>query len=284
MTAYDLSRREILRAGGLTPAAGIVPATAHGRIIWGSNRGVWEKFNAAMPGGLQRSVRTYYDYGQIPRSWPNSAGNAWVTLSLRPSRDVSELLDGKLDTQLKALISSAPAHSQLTFYHENNPGNPLGYPRSISNATTAVEIQRYGHRLCAGSRVQFGVIIVGPAVANWIARDLDWYGVDQYLFGTRYLTNGRLDPHKQYAHLDNDLAVFKHKSGLRHPQVCFPETNAHPARYQEGWFTELAAWATEHNCHRIQSFWDGQQGDGGKWPPSKAVIRRMRYLSQLYAR
>jgi len=53
-----------------------------------------------MPAGLQRSVRTFYDYGQIPQSWPNSAGNAWVTLSLRPSRDVSELLDGKLDPQM----------------------------------------------------------------------------------------------------------------------------------------------------------------------------------------
>ncbi len=105
-----------------------------------------------------------------------------------------------------------------------------------------------------------------------------------YLFGTRYLTNGKLDPRELYKHLDNDLAVFKHKSGLRHPQVCFPETNAHPALYQEGWFTELAAWATEHNCHRIQSFWDGQQGDGGKWPPGKAVIRRLRYLSALYAK
>ena len=51
--------------------------TVHGRIIWGCNRGVWEKFNAAMPAGLQRSVRTFYDYGQIPPSWPDSAGNAW---------------------------------------------------------------------------------------------------------------------------------------------------------------------------------------------------------------
>jgi len=74
MIAYDLSRREVLRAGGLAPAAGMLPATAHGRIIWGSNRGVWEKFNAAMPAGLQRSVRTFYDYGQIPQSWPNSPG------------------------------------------------------------------------------------------------------------------------------------------------------------------------------------------------------------------
>lgn len=283
MTIYDLSRREVMRSGALAAAAGIHAGAAHGRIVWGCNRGVWESFNAAMPTGLQRSVRIYYDYGQIPLSWPNRAGNAWVTLSLRPSRDVRQLLDGKLDTQLRALISSAPAHSQLTFYHENNPGNPLGYPRSISNATTAVEIQRHGHRLCAGSRVRFGAIIVGPAPAHWLAPRLDWYGVDQYLFGKHNLTNGKLDARKLNAHLDKDLAVFQHMSGLRHPQVCIPETNAHPAHYQEGWFTELAAWAAGHNCHRIQTRWNGGQGDGGPWPPSKGVIRRLRYLSELYA-
>ncbi len=141
---------------------------------------------------------------------------------------------GRQARPANALISSAPAHSQLTFYHENNPGNPLSYPKSISNATTAVEIQRYGQRLCAGSRVRFGVIIVGPAVANWIAPHLDWYGVDQYLFGTRYLTNGKLDPRKLYKHLDKDLAVFKHKSGLRHPQVCFPGNKRTPSALPGG--------------------------------------------------
>lgn len=279
----DLSRREVLKAGGLAAAAGVLPAVGRHRIVWGSNRGAWEGFNAAMPAGLQRSVRIYYDYGQIPQSWPNHTGNAWVTLSLRPSRSAADLLDGKLDVQLKALIATAPAHSQLTFYHENNSGNPLRYPRSINNPAAAVHIQRHGQRLCAGSHVRFGVVIVGPAVDRWIAPGLDWYGVDQYLFGTRYLTHGRLDARKLYAHLERDLAVFRHKSGRRHPQICIPETNAHPVHYQAGWFSELAAWAAEHNCHRIQTFWNGQQGDGGPWPPQPPVIRRLRQLSKLYA-
>lgn len=284
MSIYDLSRREVLRSGALAATAGVLPAAARGRIVWGCNRGVWDSFDAAMPAGVQRAVRIFFDYGQIPQTWPSHTKNAWITLSLRPSRNVADLLDGKLDTQLKTLIASAPAHSQLTFYHENNPGNPLRYPRSISNATAAVQIQRHGHRLCAGSHVTFGVIIVGPAVANWIAPRLDWYGVDQYLFGKRYLTHGKLDARKLHDHLDRDLAVFRHKSGLKHPQICIPETNANPVHYQEGWFSELAAWAAEHNCHRVQTFWNGKQGDGGTWPPSKAVIRRLRRLSALYAK
>jgi hypothetical protein len=284
MSLYDLSRREVMKASGLTAAAGVLPAARRGRIVWGCNRGVWESFDAVMPAGLQRSVRIFFDYGQIPQSWPSHTGKAWVTLSLRPTRHIADLLDGKLDAQLKALIKTAPRHSQLTFYHENNPGNPLRYPRSISNATTAVHIQRHGHRLCAGSNVTFGVVIVGPAAEHWIAPRLDWYGVDQYLFGKRYLTHGRLDARKLHDHLDRDLAVFRHKSGIKHPQICIPETNAHPVFYQAGWFSELAAWAIEHNCHRIQTFWNGHQGDGGRWPPRPAVIRRLRHLSTLYGK
>ena len=68
MTIYDLGRREVMRSGALAAAAGIRAGAAHGRIVWGCNRGVWESFDAVMPAGLQRSVRIYYDYGEIPQS------------------------------------------------------------------------------------------------------------------------------------------------------------------------------------------------------------------------
>jgi hypothetical protein len=280
----DLSRRQMFSASGLIlagAATGITPATAQSRIIWGSNRGVWEKFNAAMPAGIQRSVRIYYDYDQYPQAWPQRTPGAWITLSLRP--DVPKLLSGQLDTQLKAIINSAPAHSQLAFYHENEPGNPMGYPRSIANPTTAVAIQRKGMELCLGSQVKFGVIICAPAnqIENWMAPRLDWYGVDQYL-NSKYLRNGVLNTAKLYAHLDNDKAVFQHKSGLRHPQICFPETNAHLDEHRVRWFTALAEWGAANNCVRIQTFWNGRQGLSGPWPPSHSVIRRLRYLSELY--
>jgi hypothetical protein len=78
----------------------------------------------------------------------------WVTLSIRPKP--SDLLSGKLDARLKALINSAPAHSELTVWHENYPGDPLGYPHSVNNPRTAVAMQRYMERLVKRSNVRVG--------------------------------------------------------------------------------------------------------------------------------
>jgi hypothetical protein len=182
------------------------------------------------------------------------------------------------------MIASAPAHSQLTFYHENEPGNPLRYPRSICNATTAVAIQRHGHRLCAGSKVKFGVLICAPAgqIAHWMAPKLDWYGYDRYLV-RRYLnTDGTLNVAKLYGQMNSDYDVFRHLSGLRWPQTGFPETNAPRDSNRAHWFTALAEWGADHNCRRIISRWGGGQGLSGPWPPSRAVIRRLPYPPEAY--
>ena len=94
---------------------------------------------------------------------------AWMTLSVRPNPH--DLLPGRLDDQLHAIIRSAPAHSELAFWHENIPGNPLDYPSYVNNPVTARRMQRYGQWLCRGTKVRFGVIICGPAVQmpEWIA-------------------------------------------------------------------------------------------------------------------
>jgi hypothetical protein len=236
-----------------------------------------------MPAGIQRACRVYYDTeNHFPAAWPSKLPGVWLTLSLRPNP--SDLLSGRLDTKLRAVINSAPAHSQLTFWHENEPGNPLRYARSVCNAATAVEIQQYGQQLCVGSKAQFGVIICAPAVQieSWIAPKLDWYGMDQYLFNPKYVLNDRVDVKKLYRHLANQKSVFQHKSGLKNPQLVFPETNAIPAEHQMTWFTVMAEWAGANDCHRLETFWDGKQGLSGRWPPSRGVIDRLRYLSHLY--
>src|SRR5258706_14608038 len=82
------------------------------------NRNVYLHFNAAIP--LAKAVRVYYDgENQFPVAWPNRLPGAWMTLSLRPNPH--DLLSGRLDDQLHAIIPSAPAHSELAFWHENIP-------------------------------------------------------------------------------------------------------------------------------------------------------------------
>jgi hypothetical protein len=77
------SRRDALRSSGLITvgavSSGIVPSTAHGRIVFGANRTAWARFDAAMPAGIQRSVRVYYDYGPLPQAWLRHGRNDWVT-------------------------------------------------------------------------------------------------------------------------------------------------------------------------------------------------------------
>jgi hypothetical protein len=142
-----------------------------------------------------------------------------MTLSLRPNPN--DLLSGKLDSQLKAIINTAPPHSELTFWHENTTGNPLKYPRYVNNAHTAIKMQKYGKKLCHGTKVLFGVITVGPAIyqLHWMAPGLDWYGDDLYEFPKLRNPNGTFSKNKvvgraRYLHR-RDLVVHPGLERLR---------------------------------------------------------------------
>jgi hypothetical protein len=177
-------KRTLLMARWLAALAAVavlaIPAAAvaagpGGRVTIGVNRNYWTRFKAAIP--RARDVRIYYDAENVfPAAWPTRAEGAWVTLSLRP--DPADLLSGKLDARLKALFASAPAHSEVTFWHENEPGDPLKYSRAVNNARANVAMLKYGEKLVKGTKVRFGQIICAPAIRmrKWIAPGLDWYG------------------------------------------------------------------------------------------------------------
>ena len=141
MHQYRRRRPWLAVAAALTAAgaAAIAPAMAHAAAAlnhecWGSNRGDWDAFHVAVP--QSHCVRVYYDTVNVfPMTWPQRAGkDVWTMLSIRP--EPHDLLSGKLDTELKALIDSAPAHSLLTIYHENAGGNPLNYPLTCTTPPT----------------------------------------------------------------------------------------------------------------------------------------------------
>jgi hypothetical protein len=140
------SRREAISAAGLAIAGAAGPGPApRNRIIFGATLGAYPELNAAVPRAI--GLRMYFDgENEFPFAWPDPHPGAWITLSLRPNPD--DLFSGKLDDQLIATIDSAPAHSELTFWHENTTGNPLGYPSYVNNARAAIRMQHYGHRLC----------------------------------------------------------------------------------------------------------------------------------------
>lgn len=272
----------------ITPSS--AQATPHVRILWGVNRNFWQAFKSKVP--LAQAVRVYYDTENVfPATWPDSAGKGvWVTLSIRPNP--SDLLSGKLDARLSALLNSAPAHSELTIWHENYPGDPLGYPRSVNNARTAVAMQEYMERLCKGTRVRFGVIISGPASNElaWIAPKLDWYGVDLY-DNKRYWNRDRtLSKEKIWARMTNNLIAFKKASGERHPMLRLDETNTPWDNHRRHWFLWVAQWFGTHDANRpvrILTYWNPKHGHAsgglsGPWPPSAPVVHILRLLSEAF--
>jgi hypothetical protein len=283
-----MSRREAMSAGGLAiaGAASLAPAAAPaGGIVFGANRDAYPRLHAAVP--LAKGLRMYYDTENLfPPAWPERFG-AHMTLSLRPNP--GDLLSGRLDHQLKAIIHSAPAHSELTFWHENTTGNPLGYPAYVNNARAAIRMQRYGHDLCRGTRVLFGVITVGPAVQQlgWLAPGLDWYGDDLYEFPQLRNPNGTFSHAKIIARLNSNLQAWREASGKRSPAIRICETNSPLDSHRSRFFTTIAQWLVGHNGNRMLTYWNpngsaARGGDSGPWPPSAAVVRQLRSLSEEY--
>ncbi|MGI9004942.1 MAG: hypothetical protein ACR2FU_01860 [Streptosporangiaceae bacterium] len=284
------SRREALAAGGLAIAGaiGLGSTLTPSRLVFGANRGTYPQVNQVIPRAI--GVRSYYDgENQFPSAWPNRLPGTWMTLSLRPNPD--DLLSGKLDDQLNAIILTAPAHSELTFWHENTTGNPLGYPRHVNNPRAALLMQHYGLRLCRGTKVRFGVITCGPSSqqVGWMAPGLDWYGDDLYDFTRLHNPDGTLSQARMYARLNANLDTWRKRSGRRWPEIRICETNSPHDSHRKNWFTWLAQWMAGHNGSRILTYWNADRGLSNKglsgpWPPSPDVVRRLHRLSVAYQR
>jgi hypothetical protein len=283
-----MSRREAISAGGLAlaGAASLAPTTAPApRVVFGANRNTYPSFHAAVP--LAKGLRMYYDTENlIPAAWPERFG-AYMTLSLRPNP--GDLLSGRLDRQLRAVIHSAPPHSELTFWHENTTGNPLGYPSYVNNARTAIRMQHYGQGLCQGTHVKFGVITVGPAnrQLGWLAPGLDWYGDDMYEFPALRNPDGTFSEEKIIARLNANLDAWREASGKHWPAIRICETNSPLDSHRARFFTTIAQWMARHNGYRILTYWNpngsaAHGGSSGAWPPSAAVVRQLRSLSKQY--
>lgn len=287
--ARVMSRREAISAGlAVAGAVGVAPTSSSSTgIVFGSDRSGYAGLHAAAP--LAVGLRWYFNIeNQFPLAWPNPYPGAHMTLSLRPNP--SDLLAGKLDSRLKAIINSAPPHSELTFWHENTTGNPLRYPPHVNNARTAIRMQKYGQSLCEGTRVLFGVITVGPAVyqLDWMARGLDWYGDDLYEFPKLRNQDGTFSKARVVARLYQNLHAWQKVSSKRSPAIRICETNSPYNSHRSELFTTIAEWLARHNGNRMLTYWNphhglAQGGLSGAWPPSKPVISRLTSLSKEYS-
>ena len=284
----DISRRSALQLGGIAiAAAALAPgAGSPAPIAFGVNRNYYESFTTAVRG--TRAVRIYYDAENVfPATWPGRLPGAWATLSIRPHP--LDLLKGRLDSQLRKLLESAPAHSELSIWHEAGPGNPLGYPRYIS-ANSMSLMHTHMQNLCQGTNVRYGSIICGPANQReaWLGHDLDWYGVDQYDNARFHNPDGTLSQAKLYQRMDSDLATWRKAAGTQHPSIRLCETNSPLDSHRGHWFSLMAAWMARNNGHRILTYWNSVHGKAtgglsGPWPPSDKVVAHLNDLVQTYS-
>lgn len=278
--AVSLGRASVARA-----SIGTAPSSSAG-IVFGADRSGYAGFNAAS--ALAVGLRWYFNSeNDFPPRWPEIYPQTHMTLSLRPNP--AELLSGRLDNQLKAIIGSAPPNSELTFWHENTTGNPLRYPRYVNNARAAVAMQQYGKKLCAGSGVLFGVITVGPVVQqrDWISADLDWYGDDLYEFPKLRNPDNTFSQQKVIARLYQNLSAWQTASGQRTPAIRICETNSPYDSHRSEFFTTIAHWLAGHNGNRMLTYWNprsslAEGGLSGPWPPSQPVVSRLSSLSRTY--
>lgn len=253
-------------------------------LLIGSNS---KAFDVMREAGINvRTFRAYRDqYNFIPTAWPakESVPDAPVTLSIRPIPD--DLLAGRLDDQLNALIAAAPPGVKLSAWHEAS--NLPGYPDYITaDAMSAVHV--YMQALCTGSNVSYGSIIcaVPSQTKAWMGIGLDWYGLDIYDFGEgqfRDPPDGGISRAKLFARLDDMLETCRDLAGSDSPQIDVCEANSPRPQYRADWFALLAEWLSANGGGRLLTFWNPSGPLSGPWlPDDLATVGVLRSIAEMY--
>lgn len=253
-------------------------------ILFGANSRAFDAMRLAGINAL--TFRAYRDeYNFIPAVWPakTAVPAALVTLSIRPVP--ADLLAGKLDRQLKALIAAAPPGVKLSAWHEAS--NLDGYPDFI-NAAAMSAVHGYMQELCRGTNVRYGSIIcaVPSATKAWMGTGLDWYGLDVYDFGEgqfRDRLTGRISRTKLFARLDDMLNTCRELSGNNSPEIDICETNSPRPQHRAEWFTLLAEWLSSNGGRCLQTFWNPTGPLSGRWLPGDLrTIQALRSIPGTY--
>ena len=249
-------------------------------VLLGCNSRIFDSMHEA--GINVRTFRAYRDqFNFVPASWPQkeSVPDARVMLSLRPVPQ--DLLAGRLDDKLGALIASAPPGVKLSAWHEAS--NLAGYPDYISDATMSA-VHEYMQELCRGSNVRYGSIIcaVPSQTRSWMGTGLDWYGLDVYDFGGGQFRNwyGGISKRKLFARMDDMLDTCRGLAGSDSPEIAVCETNSPRREYRADWFALLADWMSANGGGCIETFWNPSGPLSGPWlPDDEKTIRALRSIA-----
>jgi hypothetical protein len=115
------------------------------------------------------------------------------------------------------------------------------------------------------------------------ARSVDLKDID----GDWFLKGGVFEVARFERRQEANLAVWRRKARATWPRIAVAESNCGKDKDRAEWFAMLTDYLGNHGGGEIITYWQEpgrlRQGSGtGPWPPSKAVIGRLRYLSELY--
>src|SRR5215469_16315638 len=92
----------------------------------------------------------------FPTPWPTPSPRARLLMSVYP--DLRDLLSGRLDHQIRAMIAGAPSGSMLTAWHE---ALSLPYKQHYLTPGNVYRMHVKMASLCKGSRVTYGCLLGG---------------------------------------------------------------------------------------------------------------------------
>jgi hypothetical protein len=249
-------------------------------MILGANADYYAQIHAAVPEVNCR--RVYYpEPNDIPAAWPDVPGSTSV-VSIRPW--YSDLIAGRLDSQIRQFIASAPPNCALNSWHE--AGNLAEYGEGVfaGNVTPekVTEIHRYVARLCQ----ETGHVLYGPvlcmkpeSMGPWTPAGMDWYGLDIYDWPEFCFNDGELSKALLYARLSEWRAIIERISGESKPRLYVCETNSSRQDARSKWFTMLGQWLQQYG-NRMLTYWNDGPGGVGPWNDQTDVIDALRGLAQ----
>ena len=204
--------------------------------------------------------------GPIPTKWPAAPTTTPGVLgfyTIYPNPD--QLLAGRIDTQIKAMIKDAPPQSMLTAYAEAdaNPGSggqfaPLGLTRD-----KLLKVHAKVYSLCAGSNVRYGAVNCGYGTANasFVVPGLDFYGLDIY----EPCDPGVMNALNQWRVTISNVQP--------RPTLCIAECNSSTPSRRPFWFSAIFGWL---KCYEkgygkvaaMMTYWNPGGPLSGPWLPS----------------
>ena len=245
----------------------------------GSPSGVFGQIRRDLgPSYKFNGVRQYANGGALgndsavnhfPASWPDNGSGSKTLLSIYPN--LNDLLSGKLDAQIRDLISTAPVGSMLNAWHEVLS---LPYTESYLTANNIYQMHSRLNALCSGSNVLYGCLLGGGDLNHLMSNvppNLGYYGIDTYgNIGINHTP--RWDTQIARWQKFRDLAKAKDKvSG--YPWLVIGETNCPNQSLRPDWLKYVASWMHDYGPHAraMLTFWSPTGNLSGPWDSSDAA-------------